>query len=116
MFEHKRQPLVSRHRFYHRIARSFIATLVIIVVSLAFGTQGYHFCGNLSWMDSLYNATMILTGMGHVDKPGSASGKLFAVFYSLYCGFALLSMVGVIAAPIAHRFMHRFHLETGSES
>jgi hypothetical protein len=40
---------------------------------------------------------------------------VFAGFYALYCGLVELIAVGVFAAPIVHRFLHRFHLETEKE-
>jgi hypothetical protein len=54
---------------------------------------------------------MILGGMGPVDRPTTLSGKLFASFYALFAGIVFLISVGVLLAPILHRFMHRFHLE-----
>ena len=67
---------------------------------------------HLPFIDALLNASMILGGMGPVDVLSNASSKYFASFYSLFCGITLLSMVAVLLAPILHRAMHRFHLET----
>jgi len=77
------------------------------------GILGYHFTENLSWIDSLVNASMLLGGMGPVDVLHTNAGKLFASFYALYSGIVFLVSVGVILAPLYHRFLHRFHLETG---
>lgn len=38
------------------------------------------------------------------------AGKLFASCYALYSGIALLSMIAVITARLAHRMLHKFHL------
>jgi hypothetical protein len=43
--------------------------------------------------------------------PNSAS-KYFASFYALFSGITFLSTVVVLVAPIVHRVMHKFHLET----
>ena len=40
------------------------------------------------------------------------SGKIFAGIYAMYCGLVLLIAVGIFAAPIVHRFLHHFHLES----
>jgi hypothetical protein len=40
----------------------------------------------------------------------TTAGKVFASFYALYSGVILLASVGILAAPIFHRFLHRFHL------
>ena len=71
---------------------------------------GYHFLESLSWIDALLNASMILGGMGPVTPLQTNAGKIFASFYSIYSGVILLASVGVLAAPIFHRFLHRFHL------
>jgi hypothetical protein len=78
--------------------------------SLGIGMAGYHFLESLSWLDSLLNASMILGGMGPVNPLQTAAGKIFASFYALYSGVVLLAAVGILVAPIFHRFLHRFHL------
>jgi len=57
---------------------------------------------------------MLLGGMGPVNAPLTNGGKLFAGLYSLYCGLAVILVAGVILAPIAHRILHRFHMENRS--
>jgi putative effector of murein hydrolase len=84
----------------------------IIVFSLGMGVAGYHYFEHLSWLDSLLNASMIMTGMGPVDVLHRQSSKLFASFYSLYSGIVFLSTVALLLAPIAHRFLHFFHIES----
>ena len=53
---------------------------------------------------------MILGGMGPVNAMTTDAAKIFASFYAIYSGVILLASVGVLAAPIFHRFLHRFHL------
>ncbi len=65
---------------------------------------------NLSWIDSLLNASMILGGMGPVNEIHSNTGKIFASFYALFSGIIFLIIVGLIFAPIYHRFLHKFHI------
>ena len=83
---------------------------MLLLVSLAIGMLGYHFFENLSWIDSLLNASMILGGMGPVSPLQTNAGKIFASFYAIYSGVILLASVGILIAPIFHRFLHRFHL------
>jgi hypothetical protein len=113
MFEHKSQPLASRKIFLLRLIRSFCWTLLIVAFSLALGSVGYHFIAKLSWIDAFYNSAMILTGMGPIgDMPmRDTPSKLFSSFYALYSGIAFLTMMATLLAPVAHRFMHRLHLE-----
>ena len=113
MYDHHRQPLASRKVFASRLMRNGLIGLTLLAVSLVIGILGYHYLESLSWIDSLLNASMILGGMGPVTPIKTNAGKIFASFYALYSGVVLLASVGVLAAPIFHRFLHRFHLADG---
>jgi hypothetical protein len=95
-----------------RLARHGLIAFGIDAGSLALGIVGYHVLEGLSWVDSLLNAAMLLGGMGPVSELHTTAGKLFASFYAVYCGVIFLVVAGVLLAPIIHRFMHHFHLET----
>jgi len=110
MYEHHKQPLASRRVFAQRLRRNGLIGLLLLASSLGIGMLGYHFLENLSWIDSLLNASMILGGMGPVSPLQTNAGKLFASFYAIYSGVILLASVGILIAPIFHRFLHRFHL------
>ena len=110
MYEHHKQPLASKKQFYIRLLKNILVGAIILVVSLGMGMAGYHYLEGLSWIDSLLNASMILGGMGPVNPLKTDAGKIFASFYALYSGVVLLASVGVLAAPIFHRFLHHFHL------
>ncbi len=110
-YERRDEPMASMSSFLVRLFRAFLATLVIVSVSLAIGTVGYSYFLDMPWIDGLINASMILTGMGPVDRMETTAGKLFATFYALYSGLAFLSMVAIIIAPVYHRFLHHFHLD-----
>ena len=111
MFEKEHEPLLPPAAFAFRLGRSFGVTILIVAVSLLMGSVGYHRFGNLSWIDALLNAAMILTGMGPVDPMPTTAGKLFATFYALYSGIAFLTMMAVVLAPLIHRLLHKFHLD-----
>ena len=113
MFEHRKQPLASQSIFTKRMMRFGLFAAGIIMFSLGVGMLGYHFIVDLSWIDSLLNASMLLAGMGPVGdtRLETTSQKLFVSFYALFSGVVFLVAVGVLATPIFHRFMHRFHLD-----
>ena len=111
MYEHHKQPLLSKEAFLIRQGKHLLAAVGIILGSLGIGMAGYHYLENLPWIDALVNASMLLGGMGPVNELHTNAGKLFASFYALYSGIIFLVTVGVIFAPIYHRFLHRFHLE-----
>ena len=115
-FEPMHAPLIPRAAFLRRIARSILIGLGFVAVSLAMGMAGYHGIAGLSWIDSLLNASMILTGMGPVDPMRTNGAKIFASAYALFSGVAFLSMVAVVVAPVVHRFMHKYHLETDEDA
>ena len=117
-FEHHKQPLLPKDEYRRRVLQHAMTGFGLIAVSLAVGVIGYHVTGGFGWLDSLYNASMILGGMGPViadikDTPQAL--KWFASFYALYSGLALLTSAGVLMAPIVHRILHSFHIdEAGS--
>lgn len=110
MYEHHRQPLASRKVFARRLALNGLIGFLLLMFSLGLGMLGYHFLENLSWIDSLLNASMILGGMGPVNPLKTDAGKLFASLYAIYSGVVLLASVGILIAPLFHRFLHHFHL------
>lgn len=110
MYEHHKQPLAKPSVFAKRLALNAILGLILLIFSLGIGMLGYHFLENLSWIDSLLNASMILGGMGPVNSLQTDAGKIFASFYAIYSGVILLASVGILVTPIFHRFLHKFHL------
>ena len=116
MFEHRTDPLLPRREFFGRLMRCAVAGAGIVAASLFIGMFGYHALEGFSWPDAFVNASMLLGGMGPVDPVHTTVGKLFAGFYALYGGFAVLAIAGIIFAPIVHRFLHRFHLEHGRKN
>jgi hypothetical protein len=76
---------------------------------------GYHFVARLSWIDSLLNASMILTGMGPVDPLQTVGAKLFASCYALFSGIVFITTAGILLGPLVHRLLHKFHLEIEPE-
>jgi len=110
MYEHHKQPLASSKVFAQRLTRNGLIGVLLLGFSLGIGMLGYHILENLSWIDSLLNASMILGGMGPVTPLQTDGGKIFASFYAIYSGVILLASVGILIAPIFHRFLHHFHL------
>ena len=74
------------------------------------GVFGYHYTAGIGWLDSLHNASMILSGMGPVVNINTVSGKGFLSFYALFSGVIFITNIGVILAPAIHRFFHRLHV------
>lgn len=111
MFEHSAQPPINRRLFIIRLLKSGFSVIFLVVLSLGFGTLGYRLTEGLSWIDSFYNASLIMSGMGPVSELTSNSAKIFASLYSIYSGFFLILATGFLLTPIFHRILHKFHFE-----
>lgn len=112
-FERKNQPLLPEARYRSRVYRNLSAGVGLLVVFLLIGVVGYRYTCEFSWLDSLLNASMILSGMGPTNTITTSSGKVFASVYALASGVVFITTIGIIMAPVAHRFFHRFHLMDG---
>jgi hypothetical protein len=116
VFEHRLSPLLPRRAFRARLLKMASFGFALIAASLTVGMLGYHYIAEQSWPDSFLNAAMILSGMGPVGELNSTAAKIFAGTYALYSGLALILFAGIILSPIIHRFLHKFHLESGKKS
>jgi hypothetical protein len=115
-FEHWNQPLLSAPKFFLRFLSCTIVGLIFIVTALAIGMLGYHGFEGMSWLDAFTNAAMTLSDMGLTSPIRTVSGKIFSGIYALLSGLFFLSVFTVMIAPIVHRFMHKFHLQTGDST
>lgn len=111
MFEHYTKPLLPPELFLVRVLRYLGFTMILLGLSLGIGVLGYHYFNELPWLDSLLNASMILTGMGPVDPMKNEAAKWFASCYAIFSGVAFLSIVSVFLSPLVHRFLHKHHLD-----
>jgi hypothetical protein len=111
MFEHRNKHLLPRKEFYRRVAHHAALGFAVIVVSLGIGMAGYHAFEQMPWIDAFVNAAMILSGMGPLGELHTDGGKIFAGCYAIFSGLALIAILGIIFAPVVHRFLHKFHLE-----
>ncbi len=105
------KPLPHKEHFYNKLKKSIVTGTLFLLVSLGIGVVGYHFFFHISWLDSLVNASMILTGMGPVDKAETDGAKIFSSVYAIYSGVAFLTSVAVIFGPVVHRFLHQFRID-----
>jgi hypothetical protein len=86
----------------------------MIAAALSIGIAGYHWIAGFGWIDSLLEASMILGGMGPVNPLQGDGAKLFASFYALFSGLIFIGVMGVVLAPLAHRLMHKVHIDDES--
>ncbi|NBV45139.1 MAG: hypothetical protein EBR86_05730 [Planctomycetia bacterium] len=111
MFEHRSQPLLPAQGFLRRVLLYVGLSTAMIAAALGVGVVGYRWFGGLDWIDALVNASMILGGMGPVDRMTTHAGKLFTSFYALFSGLLFIGAASVVLAPFVHRVLHRLHLD-----
>ncbi|RME19239.1 MAG: hypothetical protein D6799_01635 [Bacteroidetes bacterium] len=106
----KLKQLPHKRHFISQLQKASLITLGIVAFSLLIGELGYIYFFRLNWDDALYNASMILTGMGPVAPAPTTAAKIFGSFYALYSGVAFLTSVSVMMTPIYKRYIHKVHL------
>ena len=116
MYEHHKHKLLTWEQFVWRALRHLVWGLGAIAVGVGIGTFGYHALGRLGWIDAFLNASMILGGMGPVDRMETSAAKIFAALYALFSGLIFIGVAGVIAAPWIHRLFHLLHIDEGNRA
>lgn len=109
MYESKTQAPLSHVHFAQRLLLHVSLALSLLVVSLGVGMLGYSHFERFSLLDAFLNSAMLLGGMGPVNPPVTAGGKLFAGLYALYAGLVFIVTAALVFAPIVHRILHKFH-------
>lgn len=115
MYENRHRPLLPLSKFILRLLNHIWLAFGMVAAALFIGILGYRFLEGLSWIDALLNSSMILGGMGPVNPIRTTAGKIFASAYALFSGIVFLVIIGVLFAPVFHRFLHKFHLEFEEE-
>jgi hypothetical protein len=111
-FERRGQPVASRRKFLIRMVIAIGLWMVLTMVGLAIGIAGYAAFEGMSFVDAYVNAAMILSGMGPLGELKTTAGKVFAGSYAILSGLIIVIATGFVLAPIFHRILHRFHVET----
>ena len=111
MYEHRKQKLAPMRVFYQRVIKNILFASAILFVCLLIGILGYHYTAGIAWLDSIHNASMILSGMGPVVEITTTAGKWFSSFYALFSAVVFITNIGIILAPAMHRMFHRLHLQ-----
>jgi hypothetical protein len=114
-FEHRSHPVASRRKFARRMLVAIGLWAVLTFVGLAIGMAGYAYFEGMSVTDACVNAAMILSGMSPVGELKTQPGKIFAGSYAILSGLIIVIASGFVLAPIFHRVLHCFHVETTGE-
>jgi len=101
--------ILSRAEFAVRAAWFASAAGLFLALSLGLGVLGYHTFAGFTWVDSLLNAAMILTGMGPVSQLPTDQAKIFATAYAVYSGLAFTSVSAILLYPFVQRMVQFLH-------
>jgi hypothetical protein len=111
-FERRGNSVASRRKFTVRMLIAVALWLILTLAGLAIGIAGYAVTEGMSFIDAYVNAAMILSGMGPIGELKTTAGKVFAGTYAIFSGLIIIIATGFVLAPIFHRVLHRFHVET----
>jgi hypothetical protein len=111
-FERRGQAVASRRKFLVRMLIAIGLWMILTMTGLVIGIAGYAAFEGMSFVDAYVNAAMILSGMGPLGELKTTAGKVFAGSYAILSGLIIVIATGFVLAPIFHRILHRFHVET----
>ncbi len=102
--------------FFSKILKYLTLSALFIFLGLIVGILGYHWTAHLSWLDSLVEASMILSGMGPVNPLSTASAKVFASLYALFSGLIFVIGMGIVLSPLIYSLLGQFPVSLKQET
>lgn len=115
MYEHKNRPLLPVGKFIVRQLNHILYALMIFLVITLIGVIGNIWFETISLHDAILNISLIVAGIGPFVLPTSAGGKIFFSIYGVFVGLVFMATIGVVLAPLAHRLLHKFHLDQADD-
>lgn len=113
MYESKDAPLASRRRFAKRVIHHTAAATALVAAFGLLGVLGQILLEEtLTVHDALLNTALLLGGIGTHSMPPGTPGKLFIAGYGFLTGILFAASLGIIMAPVVHRLVHKFHLDS----
>ena len=76
--------------------RRILVAIIILIIALFVGVLGFRHLNRGSWIDALFNASMILGGLGPVEPMKNTYSKLFGSFYAIFAGAFFLVFFAII--------------------
>ncbi|MDJ0746590.1 MAG: hypothetical protein QNJ32_24970 [Xenococcaceae cyanobacterium MO_167.B27] len=102
--------------FFGKFLKYLALSALFIFLGLIVGILGYHWTADLSWLDSLVEASMILSGMGPVNPLSTASAKVFASLYALFSGLIFVIGMGIVLSPLIYSLLGQFSVSLKQET
>ncbi|MFA7437758.1 two pore domain potassium channel family protein [Castellaniella sp.] len=111
MYESRNAPLLHPRHFRRRLLLHCLYAILLILATLLLGVFGLWLLNDFTWHDAFMNAVFIVGGIGTYMMPTTTLGRLFFAAYGFFVALVVMATLGVILAPLAHRIMHKFHLD-----
>lgn len=109
MYEKITERPISRRKFYVRLLKHLWGILGLITISLLIGICGFIYFEGLTLSEAFLHSSIMLSGLGLIEKPVTMSGHLFVGIYGLYAGLVFIASAGVLISPVIHRIIHKLH-------
>lgn len=116
-WEDHTEPLAPHHVFLGRMARQLLLVAALVGATLTLGTMGYMAISDLDFVDSFLESSMLLSGAGplYTERSSPNELKMFSSLFALFSTLVVVSSVGIFAAPVVHRVLHRLQVERGGK-
>lgn len=115
MYESKNESLLPIRSFIARQLKHLLYALGIIIVIMLIGVIGNIWFESINLHDAILNISLMVAGIGPFILPTTVGGKLFFSLYGIFVGLVFMATMGVVLAPLAHRLIHKFHLDQEDE-
>ncbi len=80
--------------------QDIMIVFVVVAFGLALGSLGYYYTTQLGLLDSFYNASLILSGMGPANPITTVGGRYFASFFAVFSGFVFTIVITIFIQRI----------------
>ncbi|MTD26323.1 two pore domain potassium channel family protein [Erwinia sorbitola] len=112
MYESRNMPLLPFRDFLKRLLLHFGGAVLLVMITLLAGMAGHMlFDTDITWHDATLNSAFIANGIGPYLVPQNLAGKVFFAIYGMFTSFVFMTTLGMVLAPVAHRLVHKFHLD-----
>ena len=94
-----KQTARSRRHHFHSPWKRALASFFLVGIVLTTGTVGFHFLEGYSYLDAFYFISMIATGQGPIQIPGTPAGKMFASVMAFISVGTVVASLGFLFGP-----------------
>lgn len=91
----KKKSIGNRSTTFGINAEDLLFIIILVAFALAVGSLGYYYTTQLTLLDSFYNSSLILSGMGPANTITTVGGKYFASFFALFSGFVFIIVITI---------------------